>query len=101
MNAFRETLGQFREAMSAEAMRSPAPDLQLLLARERETNARRLVWSVAALAVFALCSSLAYRHAAQERADAALLQRVDHELAQPVPGALAPLMGIGLGAPGR
>jgi hypothetical protein len=91
-------LQEFRAAVHAAGERSEIPNLAMILEHRRPAPVRPFRWAVA-VALLALASIPVYRNlqrqreAAQERADAQLMERVNAALARPVPRALAPLLG--------
>jgi hypothetical protein len=99
MNDFRDTLGQFREAVREAGERSEIPGLQAILERERRATGVRLRWAAAAVVALVLGAIPAYenalqrqREAEQEKADALLMEQVNAGLSRSVARAMAPLM---------
>ena len=104
MNKFRESLGQFREAMHREGAQAEIPGLQQILSRDRRAKRLRPQWNKVAWAVAAAVLLIAavipvyenvqrQREAEQEKADVVLLEQVNAGLARSVPRAMTPLMG--------
>jgi hypothetical protein len=94
-------LKDFRDAVRQEGERSPVPSLSSILARERPRGVS-WTWVAASAAVvltlFAVPYYVSYqtereKQAAQDRADAELMLRVNTALSRSVPLALEPLMG--------
>ena len=87
-------LEEFRAAMHAEGARSHVPSLQEIVGRGESVLHFR--WAAAAMVAVILGAVPAYldaRQREQDQADALLMQKVNAALSQPVPRALAPLLG--------
>jgi hypothetical protein len=99
MNEFRDTLGNFRDAMHAEGEGSVSPDLPAILHREHVAKGFRLRWVVAAVAVMLTLGAIPVyqqeqkqREAAQDESDRVLMEQVNAGLARSVSPAMEPLM---------
>jgi hypothetical protein len=100
MNDFREAVERFRDAVRKQGEQTGNPGLQIILERDRARRSIRMQWAVAAVVMLLLGAIPLYkraqdrqREAAQEKADAVLLEQVNAGLARSVPRAMAPLMG--------